>query len=620
MAKLKAYRAKRDFGKTPEPSGKAARIKGNRYVIQKHAATRLHYDLRLEHDGVMKSWAVTRGPSLVPGEKRLAIHVEDHPIEYNAFEGTIPKGEYGGGTVMIWDKGKWLPEIDPEKGLKKGHLDFTLEGKKLKGRWHLVRLKPRAGERQEPWLLIKSDDEYARTKSDRDILDDEPRSAVSGRSIEEIAGGKSKVWHSNRPVSEQSTRVVSAKAKAAMKAGGKALSKSKARTRTPRKAAAAKKTSAEKTTKSKRRAAGSLSAELAAIAGVRKARLPDFVPPCLATLNDTAPSAGDWMHEIKFDGYRMQARIEHDTVTLKTRTGLDWTKRFPSIAAACAALGDHDALLDGEIVSGDADGVSNFSALQDDLKAGRHDRLAYYVFDLLHLDGYDLTGATLADRKQVLEKLFTALPKNGVIRLSEHFDADGPTLLRHACQMQLEGILSKRRDAPYRSGRSGDWLKTKCSSSQEFVVAGFEPSDKSSRAIRSLLLGYYDKDGLRYAGRVGTGWGEAKERDLSRRLAALATDKPPFESVPPRSGGATSNGSSRSSWPRSISVAGPAEHCCGRPRSRDCARTSRRGRWCGRRLQCRARRSRRRCGRIHRRKPNRRLASPRRSPRSLSPA
>jgi bifunctional non-homologous end joining protein LigD len=550
MAKLKAYRAKRDFGKTPEPSGKASgnkaskasRSKGHRYVIQKHAATRLHYDLRLEHDGVMKSWAVTRGPSLVPGEKRLSIHVEDHPIEYNSFEGTIPKGEYGGGTVMIWDKGTWHPEFDADWGLKKGHLEFTLNGKKLKGRWHLVRLKPREGERQEPWLLIKSEDEYARTKSDPDILEEESRSAISGRTIEEIAAGKSKVWHSNRPASEQSTRVVSPKAKATMKAGGKvSTKKAPAKTskgRAPRKAAASKKTSAKRTTakkstkKSKRRAAGSLAAELAAISRVRTARLPDFVPPCLATLNDTAPRAGDWMHEIKFDGYRMQARVENGTVTLKTRTGLDWTKRFPTVATACALFEDHDVLLDGEIVSGDADGVSNFSALQDDLKSGRHDRLAYYVFDLLHLDGQDLTGATLADRKRILKSLFSTLPDDGVIRLSENFDADGPTLLRHACEMKLEGILSKRSDAPYHSGRSGDWLKTKCSNSQEFVIAGFEPSDKRLRAIRSLLLGYYDEGELRYAGRVGTGWGEAKERDLSRRLAAVAADKPPFDTIP----------------------------------------------------------------------------------------
>ena len=534
MAKLQTYRAKRDFGKTPEPSGKAARAKGSRFVIQKHAASRLHYDLRLEHDGVMKSWAVTRGPSLIPGEKRLAIHVEDHPIEYNKFEGTIPKGQYGGGTVMIWDQGTWLPEHDADKGLKKGHLEFSLDGKKLQGRWHLVRLKPRPGERQEPWLLIKSEDEHARTKSQRDILEEESRSVVSGRSIEEIASGNSKVWQSNRPAKEQSARVVSAKEKVTMKAGGRAAARTsaaKARKRTPRakQAKGVKKASAKKKAK---RSLADLSLDLAGIAGVRKASMPDFVPPCLATLSDNAPSAVNWVHEIKFDGYRMQARVDDSRVTLKTRTGLDWTARFPTVAGACAPLDGHAALLDGEIVSGDANGVSDFSALQDDLKTGRHDRMAYYVFDILHLDGYDLTGATLEDRKAVLAALLGDWPNDGVVRLSDHFETEGPVLLKHAAQMQLEGILSKRRDAPYRSGRAGDWLKIKCTNSQELVVAGYEPSAKSSRAIRSLLLAYYEDGELRYAGRVGTGWGEAKERDLSRRLAAVAAEKPPFAKIP----------------------------------------------------------------------------------------
>jgi bifunctional non-homologous end joining protein LigD len=528
MATLKTYRAKRDFAKTPEPQGKAsARGKGNQFVIQKHDASRLHYDLRLEQDGVMKSWAVTRGPSLVPGEKRLAIHVEDHPIEYNKFEGTIPKGEYGGGTVMIWDRGTWHPEGDPGKALKKGSLDFRLEGKKLRGRWHLVRMRPRPGERQEPWLLIKSTDEFARKKSDPDILEEESRSVATGRTMEQIAGGRSRVWHSNRAASEQSTRATAPKSKLARATAPTRNGKSRGRTPRQKKPAAAPK-------KKKTRAAGGEPArkDLARIKGVRKTRLPDFVPPCLATLSSNAPSSADWVHEIKFDGYRMQARIAGGTVTLKTRTGLDWTERFPTIAAACAELDGRDALLDGEIVSGDADRVSDFSALQDDLKNGRHDRLAYYVFDLLHLGGFDLTGASLVDRKAALRDLLADVPENGVIRLSDHFDTEGPTMLRHACEMQLEGILSKRRDAPYHTGRSGDWLKVKCSNSQELVIAGYEPSDKAKRAIRSLILAYYDKDGLRYAGRVGTGWGEAKERDLMRRLEPLVTSERPFNPLP----------------------------------------------------------------------------------------
>ena len=533
MAGLKTYRAKRDFGQTAEPRGRSGRAKTGkpkagkqkrggatgRYVIQKHAATRLHYDLRLELDGVMMSWAVTRGPSLIPGDKRLAIHVEDHPIEYNKFEGTIPKGQYGGGTVMIWDRGTWQPDHDPHKGMKKGHLDFSLDGDKLKGHWHLVRMRQRPGERQEPWLLIKATDEFARAKKDRDILDEMPDSATSGRTMDEIAADKKKVWQSKPRA--QGSRSAALKAKFSTRTG-------KARVRAPQKKASDKKQDSAKK-RSKERAKDR---DIARIAGARKASLPDFVPPCLATLSAQAPASGDWLHEIKFDGYRILARIEDGVVRLKTRNGLDWTERFPTVAEACAALGSHAAMLDGEIVVQNESGVSDFSSLQDDLKSGRHDRMIYYVFDLLHFDGFDLTPAMLIDRKAALAQLLTELPKDGLVRLSEHFDTDGPRLLRHACDMNLEGVMSKRSDARYHSGRSGDWLKTKCASNQELVIAGYEPSDKNGRAIRSLLLAYYDKDGLRYAGRVGTGWGEAKERDLIRKLSALTTSKPPFDPVP----------------------------------------------------------------------------------------
>ncbi len=531
MVALKTYRAKRDFGQTLEPRGVAARAKGNQFVIQKHDATRLHYDLRLELDGVMLSWAVTRGPSLVPGEKRLAIHVEDHPIEYNTFEGTIPKGQYGGGTVMIWDRGKWFPDHDPRKGMKKGHLDFRLEGKKLGGRFHLVRMRKRPGERQEPWLLIKSDDEAARKKSDPDILEEMQESAATGRAMEQIAGGRSRVWHSNKPVSEQSSRAVAPKKPKARAAAAKAkpaASKtkpaSKPRSRAPRRKAAATKKETDKASASTR--------DLGQIPGARRARIPEFIKPSLATLSAKAPDGTDWVHEIKFDGYRIQARLTDGAVTLKTRTGLDWTQKFPTVAEAGAELGSHDAILDGEIVSADEQGVSDFSALQEDLKTGRYDRLVYYVFDILHLDGFELTSAALVDRKQALAQLLDGLPKNGVIRLSEHFEADGTVVLKHACQMNLEGVLSKRGDAPYRSGRTGDWLKTKCSNSQEFVVAGYGPSDVSPRRVRALVLGYYDKGALHYAGRVGTGFSDAMRDDWWKKLEALRIDKPPFGSVP----------------------------------------------------------------------------------------
>jgi bifunctional non-homologous end joining protein LigD len=505
MAALRTYRAKRDFEKTPEPRGKVRATRGSRYVIQKHAARRLHYDLRLELDGAMMSWAVTRGPSLVPGDKRLAIHVEDHPIEYNTFEGTIPKGEYGGGTVMIWDRGTWRPEGDPHKGMKKGHLDFELQGKKLKGRWHLVRMKKRPGERQEPWLLIKSDDEFARRPSDLDILEEEPDSVASGRSIDEIAGAKKKrVWHSNKP-SAQTQPVVRRPTVRA----------NKRKKRAPR---TIRKLRAKSDGHSKRQA--------------NSANPPDFIPPCLAKLSSIPPAGRNWLHEIKFDGYRVQARIAAGKVALKTRTGLDWTRKFPEIAKACLTLADHNAILDGEIVSVDQNGASDFSALQADLKSGRQDRLVYFVFDLLYLDGHDLAAQPLTDRKQLLARLIAGLPKDGLIRLSEHFETDGALMLKHACKLNLEGLVSKRGDAPYRSGRGGEWLKTKCTGSQEFVVAGWEPSDKKSRTIRSLLLAYHENGALHYAGRVGTGWGAKEERDLSRRLAPLVRKTSPFETVP----------------------------------------------------------------------------------------
>jgi len=498
VAGLAKYRAKRNFSRTKEPRGSLSHVKlkstGGSYVIQKHDATRLHYDLRLELDGVMLSWAVTRGPSLVPGDKRLAIHVEDHPIEYNKFEGTIAEGEYGGGTVMIWDRGTWRPEQDPHCAMQKGQLDFELYGEKLKGRWHLVRMRKRPDERQEPWLLIKSDDKYARKKSDRDILEQKDRSVATGRTMSQIAGDKKKARQSNRAKSLP-PRTVTPSPKSALKS----------MPRLPKKVISRK----------------------------RKSEVPEFIPPSLATLREKVPDSRAWSYEIKFDGYRIQARLAGGDVILKTRTGLDWTDRFPTIAGAFGQLASHDVILDGEIVSANERGISDFSGLQDDLKSGRYDRMVYYVFDLLYLDGVDLTGEPLSARRKALKTLIRKLPKRGVIRFSESFEDGGPALLERACKMGLEGILSKLRDAPYHSGRSGDWVKTKCSNNQEFVVAGYEPSEKKRRAIRSLLLGYYDKHKLRYAGRVGTGWNESKERDLMQRLEPLAADKPPFGEIPP---------------------------------------------------------------------------------------
>ena len=523
---LQVYRKKRKFDVTPEPRGRTARSKGNQFVIQKHAARRLHYDLRLELDGVMKSWAVTRGPSLVPGEKRLAIHVEDHPIEYNTFEGTIPKGEYGGGTVMVWDRGRWLPEGDPHVGLKKGHLDFTLEGEKLRGRWHLVRMHGRAGEKKEPWLLIKASDDQARSAQDPDILEQQPLSVVSGRSIPEIAEGKGskRVWHSSKSVQENvkagATKSGAVKSQVApRRAHADKASRPSARGSrgSPAARTAAKKNAAKRKSKDTE-------------ARPHGAPLPDFMPPSLATLRATAPSDDGWVHEIKFDGYRIQARLDHGKARLLTRKGLDWTSKFPNVAAAVAGLPADTALIDGEVVIED-NGISSFSGLQAALKAGERERFVYYVFDLLHLDGRDLTNRPLAERKSELARL-VGTDERGVIRYSEHFEASGPSMLRHACQLGLEGIVSKRKDAPYRSGRSDTFIKTKCENAQEFVVGGYVPSTVMPKAVGALVAGYYDRGRLIYAGRIGTGYTQAVARDLWRRLHPLEIAEPAFDQIP----------------------------------------------------------------------------------------
>ncbi len=484
MAALEQYRAKRDFKKTSEPSGKATRAKkggsSGVFVIHKHAATRLHYDLRLEHEGVLWSWAVTRGPSLDPHEKRLAVHVEDHPIDYAPFEGTIPKGEYGAGAVIVWDEGIWIPEHDPAKGMKKGHIDFELRGEKLTGKWHLVRLKPRPGEKRDNWLLIKSDDEAARPGED--LLEDAPLSVKSDLTVEEVGEGKAakgkkaKVWHSNRP------------------AAGKA--------------------------------------------SVKAAKRLDFIEPALASLQSQAPAGKEWLHEIKFDGYRIQAQIDGTEVRLLTRTGLDWTERFGGdIAAALARLKCKDAILDGEIVVLGSDGISSFSLLQSDLSSGRMDRMVFYVFDLLQLDGEDLRKEPLVERKDRLRELLGKADDNAAVRFSDHFTEPGKVMLQHACRMGLEGVVSKRADAPYRSGRGKVWIKSKCTQRQEFVIGGYLPSETTGRGLRSLLVGYHEDGGLKYAGRVGTGFSAKVADNLKKKLDALKATKSPFNASVPKGKG-----------------------------------------------------------------------------------
>jgi bifunctional non-homologous end joining protein LigD len=494
MANLDLYRSKRDFSRTREPKGAASRRKAAQnsgaFVIHKHAARRLHYDLRLEHGGVLWSWAVTRGPSLDPGEKRLAVHVEDHPLEYGAFEGTIPEGEYGAGSVIVWDEGKWIPESDPVRGMEKGHLAFTLEGHKLGGRWHLVRLKPRRGEKRDNWLLIKVDDDFAR--DDEDILETAPDSVKSGRSVEEVGEDPAgDVWSTDeKPAAGRKPKAAKAKAAAAKPV----------KTKPARRSA---KTDSEP--------------------------LPRFVEPCLATLQEKPPSGDAWLHEVKFDGYRLQVRISAGKVRLLTRTGLDWTERFGArIADALAALPCHTALIDGEVVALGEGGISSFSALQAALSEGKTENLVFYAFDLLHLDGEDLQREPLLARKERLEELLKAAEADSPLRYSEHFIEPGQTMLRHACRMGLEGVISKRAEAPYRSGRGRDWIKSKCTQRQEFVIAGYVPSKASRNQLGSLVLGYHEGHELKPAGRVGTGFTRSSAAALKKKLDAIAAKASPF--------------------------------------------------------------------------------------------
>ncbi len=478
-APLKDYARKRDFARTPEPkpARAAAAGTGQGFVVQKHDARRLHYDLRLELDGVLKSWAVTRGPSLTVGEKRLAVRTEDHPLKYLDFEGNIPKGEYGGGSMIVWDRGRWLPEGDPHKGLVKGHLAFALEGARLRGRWHLVRMRPKPGEKSEPWLLIKSEDEFARPSGAPEITDEVATSQLSGRTNAELA------------------------------AAGGLRADHRAR---------------QATARARRRALPDIGKQR----GARKGLLPTFLAPSLAAPCDKPPSGPNWIHEIKHDGYRIQARIDGPTVRLLTRKALDWTERFPRIAAALPELGLASALIDGEIVVEDNGGLTNLNDLQADLKSGRQDRFRYVMFDLLYAEGFDLTHVPLIARKTLLQQIAAALPPSSPLRFSEHLDADGPTVLAHSCRLGLEGIISKRRDLPYRAGRGDHWLKAKCWQSQEFVILGYVPSTAARGLAGALALGYYDHGALVYAGRVGTGWSTAQAAALRTELDKLRGPKP----------------------------------------------------------------------------------------------
>ena len=486
---LAKYNSKRDFAKTAEPKGEFAPGNGHSFMVQKHDATRLHWDFRLELEGTLKSWAVTRGPSLDPGEKRLAVRTEDHPLSYATFEGTIPKGEYGGGTVMLWDRGTWTPHPgkDPVKTLAEGHLHFTLDGERMKGAWLMIRLKPRGKEKNENWLLRKLDDEDA---GGTDVLTETALTSVAtGRTMEEIAAGKVAKLLQSSP------------------ARGGGMRKGSDEGVTP---------SRERKTPSAR---GKARATSPSRGGAKKGTPPAFTDPQLCTLVDAVPTGSGWLHEVKYDGYRALIAVGGGKAKVFTRNGHDWTDKFAGVAAAAAAMPVQSALIDGEIVAF-KDGHPDFSTLKDAIAAGG--AMTCFAFDLLQLDGEDLTGLATVERKERLRPL---LGDDQRLHFAEHILGAGEPLFAKMCAEGLEGVVSKRADAPYRGGRSKAWLKAKCTRRQEFVIVGWTASDKS-RGFRSLLLGVNGPDGLTFSGKVGTGFDTATMHDLTERMKNLEQAEP----------------------------------------------------------------------------------------------
>ncbi|WP_415767243.1 DNA ligase D [Pseudomonas sp. ZB1P45] len=473
---LDDYNRMRDFSATSEPvagkrSGKKT-VKDHalQFCIQKHDASRLHYDFRLELDGALKSWAVPKGPSLDPKVKRLAVHVEDHPIDYATFEGSIPEGHYGAGDVIVWDRGVWIPQDDPAKAYAKGKLKFELKGEKLGGLWNLVRTHMPG--KQEQWFLIKHQDGAAKPESDYDVVAAEPDSVLSDRTI---VAKKPKTAAKPKPVKKTATPARKEKS--------------------------------------------------APLTGARKAKLPELLKPELATLVEKAPG-GEWSYEIKFDGYRIMARIDHDEVKLFTRNGHDWTHKLPRQAEALAALGLESAWLDGEMVVADEQGVPDFQALQNAFDSGRSGNIVYYLFDMPYLNGVDLREVPVEERRVALSTVLNP-NKDPLLRFSDAFSEEPEALLNSACQMQMEGLIGKRLGSPYVSRRSSDWIKLKCKHRQEFVVVGFTDPKGSRNAFGALLLGLHDRDSgeLRYAGKVGTGFNETTLKRIYEQLKPLQTKK-----------------------------------------------------------------------------------------------
>ena len=479
---LKEYRSKRDFSKTAEPDHVDAPAgEGLAFIVQKHDATRLHYDFRLEWKGVLKSWAVTRGPSYDPAEKRLAVRTEDHPLAYGAFEGTIPEDEYGGGTVMLWDRGTWEPVDDFDAGLKSGKLVFRLDGERLKGEWTLVRMKPRPGEKRENWLMIKHrEDGFVVPRGD--VLNKFTKSVASGRTMAQIARG------------------------------GRSLAKSDLTAKRPKGGLTGQDPPpADKRPRTKGKALP----------------MPRWREPQLATLVGEAPSGGEWLSEMKYDGYRALLAVAGGKARIYTRSGLDWTAKFPEIAAAAAGLDVGAALIDGEIVAFDAKGKTDFSTLQKAIKAGGRD-LSFFAFDLIELDGEDLSDLPLVERKARLEPL---IGEGSPIKYSTHVRGSAEQVFRQVCSAGHEGIVAKRADDPYRSGRGRSWLKVKCTKRQEFVVGGYAPSDKRGRAVRSLLVGVQEDGEFVYKGRVGAFEGDTLA-DVEEAVGGLERKTSPFATLP----------------------------------------------------------------------------------------
>jgi bifunctional non-homologous end joining protein LigD len=483
---LQRYREKRNFQKTPEPRGKVEATSVHpRYVIQKHAASHLHYDFRLELDGTLKSWAVPKGPSLDPTHKRLAMHVEDHPLDYGGFEGIIPPKQYGEGTVMLWDRGDWNAIGDPRSSYRKGRLKFRLEGEKLRGIWNLVRMGGRQAAGKESWLLIKEHDEEARTDTPREVTETLTTSVASGRTLEQIASSSPRVWHSNRAVKP---------------------------TRTP-----------TSPSPSLHRKPGT---------GARRAPQEDWIAPQLATLVEKAPTGEEWVHEMKYDGYRILSRVKHHSATLVTRNNHVWTTKLQRIADAVSALPVKTAWLDGEVVALLPDGTISFQALQNAFDTRSEANLVYYVFDLLYVDGYDLRKIPLIDRKHALAEILQR-KSAGLVRYSDHINGAGTVVFEQACRQGMEGIISKRTDGAYLAGRNRNWIKVKCGHRQEFVIGGYSDPAGSRVAFGALLLGVYDAQGqFRYAGRTGTGFSDRSLKELHKKLTRLEQPRSPFVKPP----------------------------------------------------------------------------------------